>query len=81
MNYKYKEFDLFTAADIKQMVDHDIDKALELFADSYFVTFKMQHDILQLRHLIETKNEEIQQAIDLCRQCLKSVETTIQNRK
>lgn len=40
MKYKYKEFDLFTATDIKQMVNHDIDKALELFADSYFVPIK-----------------------------------------
>lgn len=81
MNYKYKEFNMFTAADIRQMVNHDIDKALDLFAESYFVTYKMQHDLLQLRELIETKNEELHEAIDLCRQCLQLIETTIQNRK
>ncbi len=81
MTYKYREFDLFTAKDIRSMVEHDLDKALELFADSFVVTFKIQHDIIQLSNIIEAKNEEMSQALDLCAKCLKLVETTVQNRK
>ncbi|WP_426579024.1 hypothetical protein P5490_003325 [Bacillus altitudinis] len=81
MNYKYKEFDMFTVDQIKSMVNHDIDKALELFADGYVAAYRIEHEIGQVYELLDKRNEELRQALDLCKQCLMLVETAIQNRK
>lgn len=81
MNYTYKEFDLFTVDQIKCMVKHDKDKALELFADGYVAAYRIEHDIRQLYELLDKRNDELRQTLDLCRKCLTLVEITIQNRK
>lgn len=56
MNYKYKEFDIFTVHQIKSMVEYDIDKALELFADGYIAAYRIDHEIKQDQDN-NTKNE------------------------
>lgn len=77
----YKEFDLFTVEEIKVMMGNDLEKALELFADSYVVTYRISHNIRELQNVIDKQHDELRQALDLCVKCLKLVETTVQNRK
>lgn len=77
----YKEFDLFTTDDIKKKIDHDIRNVFDLFADSYVAIYKIAHDLRELQNTMQKQNEELRQALDLCIQCLKLVETTVQNRK
>ena len=78
---KYKEFDLFTVDQIKGMIGLDIEKAMDLFADSYVATYRIAHDIRVLQNVITKQHDELRQALDLCAKCLKLVETTVQNRK
>lgn len=78
---KYKEFDLFTVGDIKAMIGHDLEKTIDLFADSYVATYRIQHDVRELQKVVVRQHNELSQALDLCIKCLKLVETTVQNRK
>lgn len=78
---KYKEFDLFTVKQIKEMIGHDLEQAMDLFADSYVVTYRIAHDIRELQNVITKQHDELRQALDLCVKCLKLVETTVQNRR
>lgn len=78
---KYKEFDLFTVEQIKSMIGHDLEKTIDLFADSYVATYRIQHDVRELQNVIAKQHDELRQALDLCVKCLKLVETTVQNRK
>lgn len=78
---KYKEFDAFTVEQVKELIGQDLFKTMDLFADSYVVTYRIQHDIRELQIVIDKQHEELRQALDLCVKCLKLVETTIQNRK
>lgn len=77
---KYKEFDLFTVGEIKAMIGHDLKEAMDLFADSYVATYRIEHDIRELQKVIVKQHDELRQALDLCVKCLKLVETTVQNR-
>jgi len=76
-----KEFDLFTADDIKKKIDHDIRNAFDLFADSYVAIYRIAHDLRELQNTMQKQNEELRQALNLCIECLKLVESTIQSRK
>ncbi|MEK3889644.1 hypothetical protein [Bacillus sp. FSL K6-3431] len=77
----YNEFDLFTADDIKKKINHDIGNALDLFADSYVAIYRIAHDLKEHQKTMQKQNEELRQALNLCIQCLKLVETTAQDRK
>ncbi|OLP64754.1 hypothetical protein BACPU_23440 [Bacillus pumilus] len=77
----YKEFDLFTADDIKKKINHDIGNAFDLFADSYVDLYRIAHDLKEFQNTIQKQNEELRQALNLCIKCLKLVEITLQNRK
>ena len=80
MTYKYKEFDLFTAEQIKNMLLYDSKKFFELFADLYVVAYRIEHKHNQFYDLSEQRNDELKQALNLCKQCLNLIEKTIQNR-
>ncbi len=78
---KYKEFDMFTVDQIKDMINYDLGKAMDLFADSYVAIYRIEDRIRQLHDLIATRDDEIHQALELCVKCLKLVETTVRNRE
>ena len=78
---KYKEFDLFTVEQIKIIIGNDYEIAMDLFADSYVATYRIEHDIKELQYVITKQHDELRQALNLCVKCLKLVGTTVQNRR
>lgn len=78
---KYTEFDQFTVKEVEKIIGHDIFKAMELFADSYVATYRIAHDVSELKVVIKKQHDEIHQALELCAKCLKLVETTVRNRE
>lgn len=58
-----------------------LEEIMELFADDYVVTYRIEHEIRQVYELCDKRNEELRQTLKLCKECLKLVETIIQNRK
>lgn len=77
---KYTEFDRFTVKEVEKIIGHDIFKAIELFADSYVATYRIAHDVSELKVAIEKQRDELRQSLDLCIKCLKLIETIVQNR-
>lgn len=77
---KYTEFDQFTVKEVEKIIGHDIFKAMELFADSYVATYRIAHDVSELKVVIAKQRDELRQALDLCVKCLKLIETIVQNR-
>ncbi|MGE8081240.1 hypothetical protein [Peribacillus loiseleuriae] len=59
----YKEFDLFTANDIRKKINHDIGNALDLFADNYVAIYGIAHDLRELQNTMQKQNEELRQAL------------------
>lgn len=77
---KYTEFDWFTVKEVEKIIGHDIFKAIKLFADSYVATYRIAHDVSELKVTIEKQRDELRQSLDLCIKCLKLIETIVQNR-
>jgi len=80
MTYKQKDFNYFTTEGVINLIDYDYKKAIDMFADLYVVSYKTSHDITNLYNLINKRNLEIQQALDISKNCLKMLEEIIQNR-
>lgn len=75
MTFNYREFDIITVEAIRKVIDNDIFKYLEVYADHYFISFKTNYDIMQLFKLIEER-ETMKYVLDTCVKCLKLVEFT-----
>lgn len=63
------------------MMGHDLEKTIDLFADSYVATYRIPHDVRELQKVAVRQHNDLSQAFDLCIKCLKLVEATVQNRK
>lgn len=54
---------------------------MDLFADRYVATYRIEYDIRELQKVIVKQHDELRQVLDLCVRCLKLVETTVQKLK
>ncbi len=81
MSFNYKKYDSITADMVRSQINNDILKFLDVYADHYVISFKNNHDVQQLIQLNLERDKEMKQILDICVQCLKLVEATIENKK
>lgn len=81
MRYEQKTFNTFTVKEVKDFINYDFKKFIQVFADGHTAIYRANHEILELYRLIEQQNSEIKQALDLSNKRLELLENEIKNFK